>query len=89
MCPWAVSRIPELASTPPVLTPSCVLLTVVISQQKTNAEEAVLQLEVKDTEKQKVTARSVINRCSPFPGEGNGNPLQYACLENPMDGGAW
>jgi len=22
------------------------------------------------------------------PGEGNGNPLQYACLENPMDGGA-
>ena len=22
-------------------------------------------------------------------GEGNGNPLQYACLENPMDGGAW
>ena len=23
------------------------------------------------------------------PGEGNGNPLQYTCLENPMDGGAW
>ena len=23
------------------------------------------------------------------PGEGNGNPLQYFCLENPMDGGAW
>ena len=23
------------------------------------------------------------------PGEGNGNPLQYACLENPMDRGAW
>ena len=23
-----------------------------------------------------------------FPGEGNGNPLQYPCLENPMDGGA-
>ena len=22
-------------------------------------------------------------------GEGNGNPLQYACLENPMDRGAW
>ena len=22
------------------------------------------------------------------PGEGNGNPLQYSCLENPMDGGA-
>ena len=31
----------------------------------------------------------------PFPlgdhklGEGNGTPLQYSCLENPRDGGAW
>ena len=24
-----------------------------------------------------------------FNGEGNGNPLQYSCLENPMDGGTW
>ena len=24
-----------------------------------------------------------------FDGESNGNPLQYSCLENPMDGGAW
>ena len=23
------------------------------------------------------------------PGEGNGNPLQYSCLEHPMDGGTW
>ena len=23
------------------------------------------------------------------PGEGNGNPLQYSCLENPLDKGAW
>ena len=23
------------------------------------------------------------------PGEGNGNPLQYSCLENPMNGGDW
>ena len=23
------------------------------------------------------------------PGEGNGNPIQYSCLENPMDRGAW
>ena len=23
------------------------------------------------------------------PGRGHGNPLQYSCLENPMDGGAW
>ena len=26
---------------------------------------------------------------TPSSGEGNGNPLQYSCLENPMDGGAW
>ena len=24
-----------------------------------------------------------------IPGEGNGNRLQYSCLENPTDGGAW
>ena len=24
-----------------------------------------------------------------IPGEGNGNPLQYSCLENPMDRGVW
>ena len=24
-----------------------------------------------------------------FPGEGNGNPFQYSCLENSLDGGAW
>ena len=24
-----------------------------------------------------------------FPGERNGNPVQYSCLENPMDRGAW
>ena len=41
-----------------------------------------------------------IKRCLPFGrkvltnldsifGEGNGTPLQYSCLENPMDGGAW
>ena len=27
-----------------------------------------------------------LERC---PGGGNGNPLQYSCLENPMDRGAW
>ena len=26
---------------------------------------------------------------SKYFGEGNGTPLQYSCLENPMDGGAW
>ena len=30
-----------------------------------------------------------IPRSGRSPGEGNGNPLQYSCLENPIDGGAW
>ena len=31
----------------------------------------------------------LISRLGRSPGEGNGNPLQYSCLENPTDGGAW
>ena len=30
-----------------------------------------------------------LNQLDCETGEGNGNPLQYSCLENPMDGGAW
>ena len=30
-----------------------------------------------------------IPRLGGSPGEGNGNPLQYSCLENPMDRGVW
>ena len=30
-----------------------------------------------------------IPRSGRSPGEGNGDPLQYSCLENSMDGGAW
>ena len=32
---------------------------------------------------------SLIPRLGRSPGEGNDNPLQYSCLENPMDRGAW
>ena len=30
-----------------------------------------------------------ISRSGRSPGEGNGNPLQYTCQENPMDRGGW
>ena len=33
--------------------------------------------------------RKVLTNLDSIFGEGNGNPLQYSCLENPMDGGAW
>jgi len=32
---------------------------------------------------------SFIPGCGSSPGGGRGNPLQYSCLENPMDRGAW
>ena len=31
----------------------------------------------------------ILNSSAGIPGEGNGTPLQYSCLENRMDGGAW
>ena len=33
--------------------------------------------------------RQVLTNLDSVFGEGNGTPLQYSCLENPMDGGAW
>ena len=33
--------------------------------------------------------RKVMTNLDSISGEGNGTPLQYSCLENPMDGGAW
>ena len=40
--------------------------------------------------KVKVTSVSCnCGRVAEVTGEGNGTPLQYSCLENPMDGGAW
>ena len=36
-----------------------------------------------------VRGSSLIPGSGRSPGKGNGNPLQYSCLENPMDRGAW
>ena len=40
-------------------------------------------------EESDTTERLHFNFSLPCFGEGNGNPLQYSCLENPRDGGAW
>ena len=40
-------------------------------------------------ERRYLTNRIFPNSFSEWVGEGNGNPLQYSCLENPMGGGAW
>ena len=42
-----------------------------------------------DHQMEKVTWRRRIEVLDATCGEGNGTPLQYSCLENPMDGGAW
>ena len=38
---------------------------------------------------QMVTAAMKLKDTCSLDGEGNGTPLQYSCLENPIDGGAW
>ena len=36
-----------------------------------------------------IGAMDLIPGSGRYPGEGNGNPFQYSCLENPIDRGAW
>ena len=45
----------------------------------------------KMTGNRKITKYAGMNleKLEPWYGEGNGNPLQYSCLENSMDGGTW
>ena len=48
-------------------------------------------LEVKNPPANEGDVRNVgsISGLGRSPGQGNGNPFQYSCLENPMDRGAW
>ena len=47
------------------------------------------QCMTKSTTKKKKRDVSLIAGSGSAPGGGHGNPLQYSCLENPMDRGAW
>ena len=47
------------------------------------------QRETKEKAYQPLLRVMYLYACNPVIGEGNGTPLQYSCLENPMDGGAW
>ena len=72
------------------------IITTIHSEQKVNIGVSGLvaagacshlQLAPKDTDEAKSRKKHGF-----FPagnGEGNGTPLQYSCLESPMDGGAW
>ena len=69
------------------------------SQQKQDQESTVAQImnsllkiliQMKKVEKTTRTSRhDLIQLPNDYIREGNGNPLKYCCLENPMDGGAW
>ena len=49
------------------------------------AQWLIIRLPVQET--QEMLVQSLDQEDS--PGEGNGNPFQYSCLEDPMDGRAW
>ena len=55
---------------------------------KGKPQEEAQQVE-KPPEMQRHRRRRFHRKVGRSPGEGNGSPLQYSCLENPMDGGAW
>ena len=59
----------------PIVTLTCLGLVLVVKSPPANAGD------IRDMGSIPVLGRT--------PGEGNGNPLQYSCLENPMDKGAW
>ena len=54
-----------------------------------NAKQGnVIWFRVKETA-YKAGDLGLIPRSGRTPGEGNGNPLEYSCLQNPMDRGTW
>ena len=54
-------------------------------KKKTKPKQTPLSCFLKKLSKAKIELDIYI----PLPGEGNDNPLQYSCLENSMDRGAW
>ena len=53
------------------------------------ASQAMLEVKNPPTNSGDVGDLGAIPGTGRSPGEANGTPLQYSCLENPMDGGAW
>ena len=48
-----------------------------------------LQMVIAEIKRRLLPGRKVMTNLDSIFGEGNGNPLQYSCLENLMDEGAW
>ena len=54
-----------------------------------NASQVALVVKNPPANAGDVRDKGLIPGSGRFPGEGNGYPLQYSCLENPLDRGAW
>ena len=62
----------------------------IVSQSVANTERYTLDhVSLEDYQLFEKLHPKITNEYSNNIGEGNGNPLQYSCLENPMDRGAW
>ena len=83
LCPWAMSFFKSCA--PP---PSLLFHALFLSPFQAHSVASTIW-----RDNQKIAGpwegNTVIPNSSRYSGEGNGTPLQYSCLENPMDGGAW
>ena len=53
------------------------------------AYQVMLVIKDPSTNAGDIRGKGSIPELGSSPGGGHGNPLQYSCLENPMDGGAW
>ena len=63
-------------------------MQVVSYGERRQSQEALVGQEENEWEKTQLLSR-YYGQLGLILGEGNGTPLQYFCLENPMDGGAW
>ena len=63
--------------------------TPVLLPGKSHGHRSLVGCSPWDCEKSDTTERLQFHSSLPCIGEGNGNPLQCSCLENPRDGGAW
>ena len=67
------------------------MISRIIVPQRCPLASLVAQMVKKKKKKSTCDTRDMglIPRLGKSPREGNGNPLQYSCVENPMDRGAW
>ena len=67
----------------------CFNILILISTILTGASQVVLAVKNLPAYAGDARFASLIPGSRKSPGEGNGNPLQYSCLGNPMDRGVW